>query len=143
MQTIKPYIENLRQAGALVIILSGIAGYIANSFWYYIPFVSKAYFGEAQAPSMLSMPFAVFAWYLTNSILNTIGLALFINKKGAANGFVVGCIVSIFFSVTAYLASYFGTGNPLPPVSVSLIIVVGNALFYCVPAILIGHLRKS
>ncbi len=143
MQTIKPYIDNLRQAGALVIILAGITGYIANSFWYYIPIVSKTYFGETQVPSMLSMPFIVFGWYLANSILNTIGLALFINKKGALNGFIIGLFVSTFFSLTAYLASYLGTGTPLPPLSVSLIVIVGNLLFYAIPATLIGHLRKD
>ncbi len=90
-----------------------------------------------------TMPFTVFAWYIGNSLLNTFGLALLINKRGAWNGFLVGLIVSLFFSGTAYLASYLGVGTPLPPLEILLISTIGTILFYSVPSTLIGHLRKD
>lgn len=143
MQTIKPFIDNLRHAGSLVIILAALAGYVANMVWYYIPFISNIYFGDVAPPTFGAMPFPVLAWYIGNCILNTIGIALLINKKGAWNGFLVGLIVSLFFSGTAYLASYLGAGTPLPPLEISLIVTVGSLLFYAVPSTLIGYLRKE
>lgn len=143
MQTIKPFINNLKHAGPLAIILAALAGYVANTLWYYIPFISKTYFGDMTAPTLGAMPFGIFAWYIGNCILNTIGVALLIDKKGAWNGFLVGFIISLFFSGTAYLASYLGAGTPLPPLEISLIITIGNLLFYAVPSTLIGHLRKD
>lgn len=143
MQTIKPFIDNLRSAGPLAIILAALAGYVANSLWYYIPFISKTYFGDTAAPTLGAMPFAIFAWYIGNCILNTIGVALLVNKKGAWNGFLVGLIISLFFSGTAYLASYLGAGTLLPPFEISLIVTIGNLLFYAVPATLVGHMRKD
>ncbi|MBP9782237.1 MAG: hypothetical protein KBC50_00695 [Candidatus Pacebacteria bacterium] len=143
MQTIKPFINNLRHAGPLVIILAALAGYVANMVWYYIPFISNIYFGDTVPPTFGAMPFAILAWYIGNCILNTIGVALLINKKGAWNGFLVGLIVSLFFSGTAYLASYLGAGTPLPPLEISLIITIGSLLFYAVPSTLIGYLRKE
>ncbi len=123
------FINNLRSAGPLARILAALAGYVANTLWCHTPFISKTYFGDTAAPALGTMPFAIFAWHIGNYILNTVGVVLLINKKGACNGFLVGCIIALFFSGTAYLASYLGAGTPLPTIEISLIITIGNLFF--------------
>jgi hypothetical protein len=143
MQTIKPFIENVKSAGLLTIILASVAGYITNSVWSYIPAVSKIFYGDAPVAPLSSMPFNVFAWYLANIFINTIALSMFIHKKGAVNGLAVGLIVGLFFGGTAILGTYLGAGAPLPPGEFILASLISNVLFYCVPAALVGHLRKQ
>ncbi len=143
MQTIKPFIENVKSAGLLTIILASIAGYITNSVWSYIPVVSKIFYGDAPVAPLSSMPFSIFAWYLANIFLNTIALSMFIHKKGAIHGLIVGLVVGLFFGGTAFFGAYLGSGNPLPSVEFILASLISNLLFYCVPAALVGHLRKQ
>ncbi len=139
----KPFIENVKSAGLLTIILASVAGYIINSVWSYIPVVSRIFYGEAPAPLLSSVPFHVFAWYLVNVFLNTIALSMLIHKKGALNGLTVGLIVGLFFGGTAILGAYLGTGTPFPSVEFILVSLISAVLFYCVPAALVGHLRKQ
>jgi hypothetical protein len=114
MQTIKPFIENVKSAGLLTIILASVAGYITNSVWSYIPAVSKIFYGDAPVAPLSSMPFNVFAWYLANIFINTIALSMFIHKKGAVNGLAVGLIVGLFFWWNCYPGYLSRSRSPSP-----------------------------
>jgi hypothetical protein len=135
------FISNLKHQSPLTVILAALAGYVATYIWSYIPFVSKIFYGDIAGPTAL-VPFTVTLWYFVNPLLNTIALAMLLDQKGARHGFSLGLIVTLFFSGTAYLASTFGTGQPLIP-ALTLVMFIWNLLFYAVPSTLLGHLRKS
>lgn len=133
-------ISNLKHQSFLTIILAALAAYAANYIWYYIPFVATIAFNGAPAPA--APPFSVMMWYFINPLLNTVGIAALLERKGAANGFAVGTAVALFFSFTSFL-SYYLFVPQLPPLGLTLVSLVGYLLFYALPGTILGHLRKS
>lgn len=146
MTKIQILLSNLKNQNPLIIFLVALTSNAIYGIWSQLPVVTTIMYGSALPPISpeLMPPYVVGSLlYFINMLLCTIGLSLLIPKKGALIGFSVGLIVAIFFAMNGYLSAFAPNIYTLPSTETLMVSFISFLLFYGLPGILLGHLRKE
>ena len=146
MKYIEPFLQNLKSQNIIILIMIASLTNIVYELYFQIPYVYEIFYGNAPlivAPLVPPKQFimtVIFAFI--NCLIATIGLALFISKKGVISGALVGLFITLFFLMNAYFSSYI-TVPTFPTMQSTVVYFISLSIFYVLPGSLLGYFRKA
>ena len=146
MKYIESFLQNLKSQNSIILIMVAFLTNTLYGLYFQIPYVYNAVNGNI--PLIVASPVSPNYFIVTailafiNCLVAIIGLALFISKKGAVNGALVGLLITLFFLMNAYFSGYIAA--PAFPAMQSVVLYfIGLSIFYVLPGGLLGYFRKA